>query len=326
MRYLRYLQKIAAGLSCGALLLITSPTLAQDYPSRPVRIVVPAPAGGPTDILARLVGQKLSEAWSQPVIVENRAGANQIIGTEAVAKAAPDGYTLLMAVDSTLTMHPHAYKKLPYDALKDFAPVTTVANSWVAAFTHASSPATTLAEALALARAAPGKQSYGSGTLTTQVIAERISQLAGVKMLYVPYKGSAPAFAALLAGDINLSFDGFAAYRGAVTQGKLRVLAVTGDKRASALPNVPTFGELGFPGLSFGVWLGVVAPAGTPSAILDRVSRQTNLAIEQGEVREKFSAMGLEPFPSNPEKMAAFIRAESEKWSKVIKDAGINLE
>ncbi len=326
MRFITYLNKIVAAASCVAPMFIASTSLAQDYPSRPVRIVVPAPAGGPTDILARLVGQKLSEAWAQPVIVENRAGANQIIGTEAVAKATPDGYTLLMAVDSTLTMHPHAYKKLPYDALKDFAPVTTVANSWVAALTNASSPAKTLAEALALAKAAPGKQSYGSGTLTTQVIAERVSQIAGVKMLYVPYKGSAPTFAALLAGDINLSFDGFAPYRGAVTQGKLRVLAVTGDKRASALPDVPTFGELGFPGLSFGVWLGIVAPAGTPSAIVSRVSHQTNLAIEQGDVREKFAAMGLEPFPSSPEKMAAFIRAESEKWGKVIKEAGISLE
>ncbi len=326
MRRTSTFRRMMAALSCVAPMLATSASIAQDYPSRPVRIIVPAPAGGPTDVLARLVGQKLSERWSQPVIVENRAGANQIIGTEAVAKAAPDGYTLLMAVDSTLTMHPHAYKKLPYDALKDFAPVTTVANSWVAALNHAASPAKTLAEALALAKAAPGKQSYGSGTLTTQVIAERVSQLAGVKMLYVPYKGSAPTYAALLAGDINLSFDGFAPYRGAVTQGKLRVLAVTGDKRASALPDVPTFGELGFPGLSFGVWLGIVAPGGTPSAILNRVSQDTNRALEQTDIREKFSGMGLEPFPSNPEKMAAFIRAESEKWAKVIKEAGISLD
>lgn len=320
------LRRIAAALSCIPPMIVTSGSLAQDYPSRPVRIVVPAPAGGPTDVLARLVGQKLSEAWSQPVIVENRAGANQIIGTEAVAKATPDGYTLLMAVDSTLTMHPHAYKKLPYDALKDFAPVTTVANSWIAVLTNAASPAKTFSEALALAKAAPGKQSYGSGTLTTQVIAERVSQLAGVKMLYVPYKGSAPTFAALLAGDVNLSFDGFAPYRGAVAQGKIRVLAVTGDKRVSALPDVPTFAELGFPGLSTGVWLGVVAPAGTPPAIVNRVSQQINHSIEQGDIREKFAAMGLEPFPSNPEKMAAFIRAESDKWSTVIKEAGISLE
>ncbi len=318
------IQKIVAAVSC--LLLAASASLAQDYPSRAIRIVVPAPAGGPTDVLARLIGQKLTDAWSQPVVIENRAGANQIIGTEAVAKAAPDGYTFLMAVDSTLTMHPHAYKKLPYDAQKDFAPVTTVANSWIAVMTNAASPAKSLREVLALAKASPGKLSYGSGTLTTQVIAERVSQLAGVKFLYVPYKGSAPTFAALLAGDINLSFDGFAPYRGAVGQGKIRVLAVTGDKRASALPDVPTLGELGFPGLSIGVWLGVVAPAGTPSAIVNRMSQQINQAITRGDLPEKFAAMGLEPMPSNPEKMAAFIRAESDKWSKVIKDAGITLE
>lgn len=320
----RGIQRIVAAISC--LLSALSASFAQDYPTRAIRIVVPAPAGGPTDVLARLIGQKLSDAWSQPIVVENRAGANQIIGTEAVARAAPDGYTLLMAVDSTLTMHPHAYKKLPYDAQKDFAPVTTVANSWIAVMANASSPVKSLAEALALAKASPGKVSYGSGTLTTQVIAERVSQLAGVKLLYVPYKGSAPNFAALLAGDINLSFDGFAPYRGAVGQGKIRVLAVTGDKRASALPGVPTLGELGFPGLSVGVWLGVVAPAGTPPAIVNRISQQINRSLAQGDLPEKFAAMGLEPMPSSPEKMAAFIRAESDKWAKVIHEAGISLE
>lgn len=321
------LKAIMAVLVFGAATVsLSSSAQDQAYPSRPIHIVVPAPAGGPTDVLARIVGRRLGDAWKQSVIVENKPGANQIIGTEFVARAAPDGYTLLMAVDSTMTMHPHAYKKLPYNPIKDFVPVTTVADVVVAIMSNSSSPFKTLPEALTLVKGAPGKYSYASGTLTTQVIMERLSMLSGSKLLYVPYKGSAPAVAALIAGDVNFSVDGYTAYKGFHQQGKVSVLATTGVKRAAATPNVPTLGELGYPGFETGVWIGVMAPTGTPAPIVAKLAKQINDILSMREVKEQFDTMGLEPLPSTPERMRDFIQSESDKWAQVIRTAGITLE
>ena len=296
------------------------------YPARTVKLVVPAPAGGPTDVLARIVGQKMSESMGQPVVVENRPGANQIIGTDYVAKAAPDGYTLLMVVDSTMTMHPFAYKKLPYDPFKDFAPISTIANSYVVLMSTSSLPAESLNDLISQAKSQPGKISVASGTLGTQVIAERFASLAGIKLLHVPYKGSAAVAQAVLAGDVNLAADGFSAYRGSVGKGRFKILATTGTRRAAAIPEVPTFAELGFPGFDNGVWLGMAAPAGTPIPIVNRLSEEVGKILAMRDVLERFDAFGLEPMPSTPAKTAEFIRSEADKWSKTIRDAGISIE
>jgi tripartite-type tricarboxylate transporter receptor subunit TctC len=296
------------------------------YPTRTVRLVVPAPAGGPTDVLARIIGQKMSESMAQPVIIDNRPGANQIIGTDHVAKSAPDGYTLLMVVDSTMTMHPYAYKSLPYDPFRDFVQVTTIANSYVVIMTTASLPVDSVKDLIAQAKAQPGRISMATGTLTTQVISERFASLAGIKLLPVPYKGSAAVAQAVLAGDVNMAADGVSAYRSNIGKGRFKILATTGTKRASLIPDVPTFAELGYPGFENGVWLGMAAPAGTPMPIVNRLAEEVGRILAMRDVLERFDAFGLEAIPSTPAKTAEFVRSEADKWSKTIKDAGITIE
>ena len=315
-------------LSAVTLSVITTPAHPQPapYPSKPIRVVVPTPAGGPTDVLARIVGQKMTESWNQPVVVENRPGADTIIGNSFVAKSAPDGYTLLVTVDAAVTMHQFEYKKLPYDPAKDFTPIALVANSYVSIIVNSSVPANSLAELIALGKASPGKYSFGWGTLKPRLIVERLSGLAGVKFLDVPYKNSAPTAQALLAGDVSFVSDGLTAYKSNIGKGRFRLVAVTGTQRASAIPDVPTFQELGYPGFDTGVWLGMFGPAGMSAPMVEKINAEVTRILNIRDVRERVEGLGLEVLSRSPQQFADLIRADVDTWGPVIRGIGLTLD
>jgi tripartite-type tricarboxylate transporter receptor subunit TctC len=293
------------------------------YPERQIRIVVPSPAGGPSDVIARLVGKKMADEWGHPVVIDNRPGANGIIGTELVAKAAPDGYTLILSVDSTMTMHQHTYKRLPYDPMKDFIHISIIANSVVVLLANENLPIRSFADFLKVSAARPGQINVGVGTMTTHVIMEQLSSIAGAKVVKVPYKGSSEIPGALLGKHIDMALAGVTPFLNAMESGKLLAIASTGTKRAAATPQVPTFAELGYPGFDTGVWLGLAAPAGTPAPIISKISAEITKILNSKDVIDRFAALGLEPMPGDPASTLALIRAQSEAWGKVIKEAGI---
>jgi tripartite-type tricarboxylate transporter receptor subunit TctC len=300
---------------------------AQTYPSKPIRIVVPFPAGGPTDVLSRIIGQKMAENWGQQVLVDNRPGANTIIGAEAVAKAAPDGHTLLMAIDSTLVMNQSLYSKLPYDPIKDFAPVTLTVWSHLILVTDASTGPKSVAELVQMARANPGKVNFGAGTITTQLAGEMFKKAAGLDMVFVPYKGSPGTVQGLLSGDVKFIVDGVTSSVPHIKSGRFRVLATTGSRPIAALPGLPMLAaEAGLPGFDVVIWQGLVAPAGTPSDIIAKLNQEILRIYALPDVRERIAAAGLDPVTSTPPEFTAFIRSESERWGKAIKEAGIRLD
>jgi len=300
---------------------------AQTYPSKPIRIVVPFPAGGPTDVLSRIIGQKMAENWGQQVLVDNRPGANTIIGAEAVAKAAPDGYTLLMAIDSTLVMNQSLYSKLPYDPIKDFAPVTLTVWSHLILVTDASSGPKSVAELVQMAKANPGKVNFGAGTITTQLAGEMFKKAAGLDMVFVPYKGSPGTVQGLLSGDVKFIVDGVTSSVPHIKSGRFRVLATTGSRPIAALPGLPTLAAgAGLPGFDVVIWQGLVAPVGTPSDIIAKLNQEILRIYALPDVRERIAAAGLDPVTSTPAEFTAFIRSESERWGKAIKEAGIRLD
>jgi tripartite-type tricarboxylate transporter receptor subunit TctC len=300
---------------------------AQTYPARPIRLVVPFPAGGPSDVLARVVGEKMSQAFAQPVIVDNRPGANTIIGAEIVAKAPPDGYTLLLAIDSTLAMNQYLYSKLPYDPLKDFSAVTQLMTSPIIIATDAAKGPKTVEELIRQAKANPGKISYGGGTIISQLAGELLKRTANVDMVYVPYKGSPPTTQALLSNDVTFIFNGVTSDLPHIKSGKFRVLANTSARPLPVLPDVPRLGDMpGFAGFDVAVWLGLVAPAGTPNDVLDKLYGEVTRIYTLPDVREKLSGAGIDPVSSSPTEFAAFIRRDAERWSKLIREAGIKLD
>jgi tripartite-type tricarboxylate transporter receptor subunit TctC len=313
-------------LRCALLLIAffaagTSP--AQDYPSRPVRIVVPFSPGGATDVLARLVGQKLSERSGQPVLIENRAGAGGNIGADQVAKSAPDGYTLLLggvphAISASL------YSKLPYDLARDLAAVAEVASFPSAIVLHPSLPAQSVKELIALARARPGRLSFGSaGNGSPNHLALELFQtMASVSMVHVPYKGSGQLVGDLLAGQVQLASMGLPVSIPHVQSGKLRAIAVTGTARSSLLPDVPTVGEAGLPGFEVTSWYGVFAPAGLPADIVVKLNAEIGSAVTTPEVKERLAALGAEPSLKAPDQFGRYVREQITKWAKVVKDSG----
>ena len=304
-----------------------SNAIAQRYPAKPIHIVVPFPAGGATDVGTRVIGQKMAESWGQPVVVENRPGANTIIGAEAVAKAAPDGYTLLMAIDSTLVMNQSLYNKLPYDPLKDFAPVTRTFSTRPILVVDAATWPKSVQELIQQAKANPGKLNFGAGTITTRLGGELFKSLAGIDIVYVPYKGSAGTVQGLLSGDLRMIVDGVTANLSHIKNGKFRALAGLSSRPIPALPNLPTLAEAaGLPGFDVEVWQGLVAPAGTPLGIVNQLPQEMVGMLNLSEVNEKLTLMGVYPGTSTPAEFAAFIPAEAERWSKVIKQAGIRIE
>jgi len=296
----------------------------QDYPNKPIRFIVPFPPGGSTDPVARLIGQKLTESWGQQVIVDNRPGGNTIIGTEALAKSAPDGYTMSLAT-STFVISPHLVPSLPYDSFKDFAPVATLASSEFVLVLNASVPANNLQEFIALAKSRPGGlncASTGTGS-ANHLASEFFNMLAGIKTQHIPYKGGGPALTDLLGGLVQMAFNPPLAYLPHIKTGRLKAIAISGESRHSSLPQVPTFTEAGLPGYSIGYWIGVLAPTGTPKAIIDKLSTEIGRILAMPDTKEKIAVQGMDSFISSPEQFAALTKADMAKWGKVIKAAGI---
>jgi len=298
---------------------------AQSYPARPVRVIAPFPPGSGVDIVARLVGTPLAQVAGQAVVVDNRPGANGTIACELAARASPDGYTLLLGNASTLAMAPGLYKRIAYDPVKSFAPITLIATSANVLVVHPSVPANSVSALIALAKSKPGELNYasaGSGN-STHLAAELFKQMAGVNLVHVPYKGTPQMMTELLSGRMQLSFTSLVSALPSIKQGRLRALGVTSLKRAASLPEVPTISEAGLNGYELTVWQGIVAPARTPQPIVAQLNRQIAEILERLETRERLAAQGLESAANKPEEFRAFIASEVAKWTKVIRDAGI---
>jgi tripartite-type tricarboxylate transporter receptor subunit TctC len=301
--------------------------LAQQYPSKPIRYISPYPAGGGNDTLLRILADKVGEQIGQRIIVDNRPGANTIVGTEYVAKSAPDGYTFLL-IPNTFATNPAFYPKLPYDTAKDFTPVAEVALSPQMIVAHPSFPGKTVKELLALAKAKPGELTYGtSGNGSIGHLAGLLfSSMTGAKLTHVPYKGTAPAVNELVGGQIALMFSSMISVLPQVRSGRLKIIALTTAQRAKALPDVPTIAESGVPGYECSLWYGILAPARTPDAIVRRMNAELGTALKSPDVVEKLSTQAVEPHHTTPEQFGALIRAELGKWDKVIKASGVKAE
>ncbi len=300
---------------------------AQAWPAKVITLIVPFPPGGTTDVLARALGERLSQSLGQPVIVENKPGAGATIGADYVAKAKPDGYTLLMgAVHHTIATS--VYKKLPYDFQKDFAPITVVAMVPNVLVVNATNPAKSVAELVTQAKAQPSKVSYGSnGNGTAQhLIGTQFENLTGAQILHVPYKGSGPLTTDLLGGQITMSFDTITPVLPHIRGGKLRALAVTTATRSPALPDVPTLAESGLKGFNIGTWFGLLAPAATPKDILQKISHESVKVIQSAEFRKRMADIGADPIGNTPEQMATQIREETDKFAKLVKEAKVTID
>ena len=315
-------------LLTGAAVSIVSSAFAQTYPAKPVHLVVPFPAGGSLDVVARAIGQKLSEAWDQPVVIDNRPGAGGNIGADFVAKSAPDGYTILEGALSTHAVNVTLYGKLPYDPITDFAPITLVAVTPNVLVINPSLPVNSVAALVAYAKANPGKLAFGSGSNGSagHLAGELFKREAGVDMLHVPYKGAAPAMQALLAGDTQLMFDNLANSMPQLKAGKLKALAVTTAKRSALAPELPTLAESGLPGFDIYTWWGFFAPAGTPKEIVAKWNTEVTRILNSAEMRAFFAQHGAEPAPTTPEQFAALIRSEIPKYAKIVRESGAKVD
>jgi tripartite-type tricarboxylate transporter receptor subunit TctC len=316
----------ALALACASLLML--PVAAQQFPSKPVRIIVPQTPGGASDALARVIAQKLGQQWGQQVIVENRAGAGGNIGTEAVAKSPPDGYTLLMTYVGTQAINPSLYAKLPYDSVKDFQPVATLAVVPFVLAVNPNVPAKTVQEFVALVRAKPNQITYGSAGngSVNHLLGEMLNGAAGIHMVHVPYKGAAPAITDLIGGQIQAVFSSMPSVVQHIRQGSVRALAVTSAKRSAAAPDLPTIAESGIPGFDVNPWFGLLAPAGTPMGIVRQLNGDVAAALKEKDTQERFAGQGAEPFLTTPEEFLALLQADVERWAKVVKDSGAKLD
>ena len=301
---------------------------AQSYPNRPIRLIVTFAAGGGADFMGRLIGQKLSESLGQSVVVDNRAGAGGAIGNEAAARAAPDGYTLLLGAAGPLVISPALYAKLPFDTVKDFAPISLLAHVPFALCAHPSVPANNVKELIVLARARPGKLNFGSsGTAGAPHLAgELFKAIAKLDMVHVPYKGLAPAITDLIGGQLDLVFADVNLVSQHIEAKRLRGLAVTGAKRSAIMPQLPTVSEAALPGYQAGTWYGVLAPSAVPREVIAKLNAEINKILASNEIRERLATQGAEPAGIDPEQFAALIKAELIKWEKVVKAANIKLE
>jgi tripartite-type tricarboxylate transporter receptor subunit TctC len=310
-----------------AVLAFSRPVAAEDWPARPVTLIVPFAPGGTTDIVARIVGQALSARLGQSVIVENLGGAGGTLGANQAAKAAPDGYTIFMATVAH-TMAPGIYKSLPYDFEKDFAPITVVASVPNIVIVHPAVPAKTIAELLAYIRANPGKVNYGSAGIgsTEHMSGELLSAMAGLKMVHVPYKGGAPMMTDLIAGHIQMAIETSGSATPHIKAGSVRALAVSTAKRSPLFPDLPTLAEAGLAGYDVTTWYGVLAPTGTPAPIRDRLYKEVSEILRSPEIAARFRDIGAEPGGNTPIEFADFIKVETAKWIKLAKDAHISIE
>jgi tripartite-type tricarboxylate transporter receptor subunit TctC len=319
------LLKCAAGLALALTLAAAGPALAQPYPSRPIKLVIPYPPGGIGDTLARELGMQLASRLGQPVVIESRPGGSQIIGADYVAKSPGDGYTLFLASLSSLVLNVYAHKSMPYDPVKDFAPVSMFFSTPLYLVVNPKLPVNNVQEFIAYGKANPGKLSFGSiGTGSSlHLTGEMFKSATGVDMLHVPYKGSIPAVTDLLGGQIQAIFDAGTSSLPQVRAGKLRVLGVSSLKRASGTPDIPTIAESGVPGFDATFWFGIVAPASTPKAIVQKLSAEINDILKQPAVRDRYKPNGVELAGSTPDEMAAQIQADMPRWTEIQRKAGV---
>ena len=299
---------------------------AQAYPTKNLRLVISYPPGGVSDLLARILAQKLGANLGQTVIVDNRPGGNFVIASDVVAKSPPDGYTLYMVVDSAFTLNPLTIPKLPYNVERDFAPISMVALQTLFMVANPKAPGKDFNELLSYAKANPGKVTFGTSGFVNQMVGEQLKVATGVNILHVPFKGSPPMLQSLLAGDIHFSITTFTPYANLVKEGKLRGLAVTGEERAPLSPDTPTLAELGHKALTYRQWFALCTTAGVPKPVMDRLIAETAKALNDPDLRQRFVAAGVDAAPTTPAQMTAVIRRDLEKWGKVIKAAGIKLE
>ena len=317
----RLLLLFACALSVGT-------AAAQQFPSKPVRIINPFAPGGATDIIARQMAQKLTEAWGQAVVVENRAGASGAIGVEMVAKSPPDGHTLLIATQTTHAANPALYPKLPYDASKDFAPLTLAGSTPLALMVRPSLPVSSVKELVDFARKNPAKLVYASGGNGTSqhLTAELMKSMSSTYMLHIPYRGAGPAMTDLLGGQVDFMFDNLPTALPHIKAGKLRGLAVTSAVRSPLAPELPTMAESGLPGFELSTWFAFYAPAGTPRAIVDQIAGDMRRVLSQPDMQQRLAAIGVDIKASTPDELATFQRAELAKWGKIIKDSGAKVD
>jgi tripartite-type tricarboxylate transporter receptor subunit TctC len=316
-------------LTMGAIIagaIASGPAVAETFPSKPIKLVVGFPPGGINDIVARVVGQKLGDVLGQPVIIENRSGAGGTIGADAVAKAKPDGYTLLLGSVSNISMAPSQYKSLPYDPAKDFAPVALLAAAPNILVVNPKFPVHTVKDLIALAKQKPGSISYasaGNGT-SNHLTVELLKVLAHIDMVHVPYKGDSPAVTDVISGQVPLMFPTLPVALPQIRAGKLRAIAVSSAKRTALAPDIPTVAESGgLPDFAVSVWVGILAPAGTPKDIVERLSTELTRIVQMPDVKEKLAGLGAEPQPQDSAEFTTYIHSETAKWSKVAKAAGI---
>jgi tripartite-type tricarboxylate transporter receptor subunit TctC len=321
----RVLSTIKAPALIAVALFSAGPSFAQQYPSKPVRFIVPFAPGGPADIQARLIGPKLTETWGQPVVVENRAGGNTIIATELTARSDPDGH-VVQVISAGFAINVSLYSKLPYDSVRDFAPVTQLTSGPAIVVVHPSLPARSIKELIQLARSRPGQLTYASAGLPSQLAVELFKVMTGTDLVHVPYKGAAPAMIDLIAGHVQVSFPTIIGALSHVRSGRLRALATTGAKRAPAAPDLPTMIEAGVPGYVAANWFGTAVPAKTPPAIVAKLSQEIARALRLPDVSERLLSQGMEPTSSTPEEFSAYIRSEMTKWAKVVKASGAKAE
>jgi tripartite-type tricarboxylate transporter receptor subunit TctC len=316
------------GILISALIAVSNPALAQTWPGKPMRIVIAQAPGSATDVISRVVGNQLSEALGQPIVIDARPGAGGVLGTEVAARSAPDGYTLFMANNSTHGSNPAVYAKLPYDAVRDFAPISFVASVPYVLVVDPKLPVKSVQEFIALVKANPGKMNYasaGNGS-THHFCGELLKSMTGIDIQHIPYKGSGPGIAGLLGGEVSMMFSNVADIGSQVKGGKVRALAVTAQRRSSILPDVPTMAEAGLPDLLVTSWFGLLVPAGTPAPVIARLNAETVKVLGRADVRATLGAQGLDVAPSSPEQFAAHIKSEIARFGKIAKAAGIKAE
>ncbi|HZT61788.1 MAG TPA: tripartite tricarboxylate transporter substrate binding protein [Burkholderiales bacterium] len=318
------MSKSARGV--GVLILVWAATAwAQGYPTKPIRIVVGFPPGGGNDIIARMVGAKMQESWGQPVVIDNKPGANSIIASEFVAKSAPDGYTLLVNATGGMSVNPVLYASLPYDPLKDFVPISMVGSFPLVLAVNPSVPANSVQELVAYAKANPGKLNYSAGSTAFQVATEMFKQMTGVDVRHIPYKGSAASITALIAGDVQMTIVDTPPLVPQLKGGRVRAIAVTSAKRAAAMPDLPAIAE-SVPGYEMVLWIGVFAPAGTAREVAEKLNAEVVRIVGLPDIREKLAGLGVEPLGNTSEQVADWIRREIAKYGPVVKAAGIKAD
>jgi tripartite-type tricarboxylate transporter receptor subunit TctC len=319
---------VFAAFVFAAFVVACAPAWAQTYPSKPVRLVLPYPPGGGSDTIARPLAQRLTESLGQQVVIDNRGGGGGSIGMEHVARSPADGYTIVMALTAQLAVNPSLFRKLAYDPVKDFAPLTLLAQGPYVLAVHPSVPAKSVKELVALARKRPNDLAYASSGNGSggHLAAELLKSMTGIEMLHIPYKGGGPALVDLISGQVQVLFTTWASGRGHIQSGRIRALAVSTAKRPQAIPTLPTVAESGVPGYDAGVWYALLAPAGTPPAVVERLNREIVAALQRPDFSKMLHDAAIDPVGSSPAELGAYIRSEIDKWAKVVRQAGIRID